>query len=39
MVDTYEIDFIKGNFILVKLDEMYNILKSGNHCLFFERWR
>ena len=28
MTDFYKIDFMKGIFILVKVDEMYNILKS-----------
>ena len=27
-VDFYEMDFMKGIFILVKVDEMYKILKS-----------
>ena len=26
MVDSYEIDFMKGNVILVKVDEIYNII-------------
>ena len=33
MVDSYEMDFMKGIVILVKVDEMCNILKSGSHCL------
>ena len=37
MVDSYEMDFMKGNVILVKADEMYNILKSASHSLFQER--
>ena len=37
IVDSDEMDFMKSNFVLVKLDEMYNILKSANHCLFAER--
>ena len=36
-VDSYEIDFMKCNFVLVKLDKMYNILKSTSPCLFVER--
>ena len=28
MADFYEMDFMKGIVILVKVDEMYNILKS-----------
>ena len=32
MVDSYKIDLMKGNVILVKVDEMYNILKSASHC-------
>ena len=35
--DSYEMDFVKDDFILVKLDEMYNILKSASHCLFVGR--
>ena len=38
MADFYEMDFMKGA-TLVKVDEMYNILKSTNHCLLVERWR
>ena len=37
IVDSDEMDFMKSNFVLVKLDEMYNILKSASHCLFAER--
>ena len=37
MADFYEMDFTKGIVILVKVDEMYNILKSGSHCLLVER--
>ena len=36
MVDSYEMDFMKGIVILVKVDEMYNILKSANHYLLVE---
>ena len=38
MADFYEMDFMKGIVILVKVDEMYNILKSASHCLLLERW-
>ena len=31
MVDSYEMDFMKSIVILVKEDEMYNILKSSDH--------
>ena len=37
MVDSKEMDFMKGIGTLVQLDEMYNILKSANHCLLVER--
>ena len=37
MVDFYEMDFMKSIVILVKVDEMYNILKSSSHCLLVER--
>ena len=30
-------DFMKGIVILVKVYEMYNILKSASHCLLIER--
>ena len=39
MVDSYEMDFMKGIVILVKVDETHNILKSAGHCLLVERWR
>ena len=39
MADFYEIDFMKGIVILVKADEMYNMLKSASQCLLVERWR
>ena len=38
MADFYEMDFMKGIVILVKVDEMYNILKSASHCVLIERW-
>ena len=34
MVDSYEMDFMKGIVILVKGDELYNIFKSASHSLF-----
>ena len=37
MADFYEMDFMKGIVILVKVDEMYNTLKSASHCLLVER--
>ena len=37
MVNSYEMDFMNGIVILVKVDEMYNILKSASHCLLVER--
>ena len=37
MVHFYERDFMKGIVILVKVDEMYNILKSASHCLLVKR--
>ena len=37
MVDSYEMDFMKGIVILVKVDETHNILKSAGHCLLVER--
>ena len=37
--DFYEMDFTKAIVILVKIDEMYNILKSANYCLLHERWK
>ena len=36
MTDFYEMDFMKGIVILVKVDEMYNILKFANNCLLAE---
>ena len=32
----YEMGFMKGIFVLVKVDEMYNILKSASHSLLVE---
>ena len=39
MVNSYEMNFIKSNFILVKSDEMYNILKCASRSFIFMRWR
>ena len=39
MVDFFEMDFMKDIVILVKVDEMYNILISASHGLLVERWR
>ena len=38
MAGFYKIDFTKG-IILVKVDQMYNILKSANHFLLIQRGR
>ena len=42
MADLYEMDFVEMDFerhcYLVKVDKMYNILKSASHCLLVERW-
>ena len=37
VADFYQIRFMKGIAILVKVDEMYNILMSTSHCLLVER--
>ena len=37
MADFYEMGFMKGIAILVKVDQMYNVLKSASHCLLVER--
>ena len=37
MTDFYEMDFMKGIALLVKVDDMYNILKSVSHCLLVKR--
>ena len=39
MVCFNEMNFMKGIFILAKVDELYNVLKSASHCLLVERWR
>ena len=38
MADFYQMSFMKGIVILLKVDEMCNILKSASHCLLVERW-
>ena len=37
MVDSYEMDFMNSIVTLVKVDEIYNILKSAGHCLLLKR--
>ena len=37
MTDFYEMNFMKGIAILVKVDDMYNILQSLSHCLLVKR--
>ena len=37
MVDSYDMDLMKGIVILVKVDEIYNILKSASHYLLVYR--
>ena len=37
MVYLNEMNFMKSFFILVKVDELYNVLKSASHCLLVER--
>ena len=37
MADFFELDFMKGIVILVKVDEMCNISKPASHCLLVER--
>ena len=32
MIDYYDMNFMKRIVILVKVDEMYNILKFASHC-------
>ena len=39
MVDFHKMDFMNGIVILVKTDEMSNMLKSASHWLLVERWR
>ena len=36
MAKFYEMGFMKDIFVLVKVDEMYNILKSASHSLLVE---
>ena len=38
MADFCEMDFMRDIVILVKVDEMYYILKFASHCLLVERW-
>ena len=38
MADFYEMHFMKGIVILVKVDEMYKNLKSASHYLLVEKW-
>ena len=37
MGDFYKMDFMNGIVILVKVDEMYNILKPASYCLLVKR--
>ena len=37
MVDSYEMDFMNSIVTLVKVDEIYNILKSAGPCLLLKR--
>ena len=37
MVNPYKMDFMKGNVILVKVDEMYSILEYASKSLFSKR--
>ena len=37
LADFFKMDFMKGTFTLIKVDQMHNILKSASHCLLFER--
>ena len=37
LIDFYEMNLMKGNVILVDVDQMYNIFKSASHCLFVEK--
>ena len=37
MADFYKMGFIKGSVLLVKVDQMYNTLKSASYCLLVER--
>ena len=37
MINFYEMNLMKGNVILVDVDQMYNIFKSASHCLFVEK--
>ena len=37
LINFYEMNLMKGNVILVDVDQMYNIFKSASHCLFVEK--
>ena len=37
MVNFYKMDFMKGNVILVKVDEMFSILEYASDSLFAKR--
>ena len=37
MADSYEMDFVNGVVILVKINDVYNILNSASQCLLVER--
>ena len=37
VVDIFEMNFMKGTAILLKVDETYNILKSASRSLLVER--
>ena len=37
MINFYEMNLMKGNVILVDVDQSYNIFKSASHCLFVEK--
>ena len=38
IADFYAVNFMKGIVISVKVDEMFNVLKSASHCLLVEIW-
>ena len=39
IVGSYEMDFMKGNFIVVRIDGMCSIWKTATHYLLVKRWR
>ena len=39
MADPYKMEFMKGVIIYVKVDAVYNILKSASHYFLVERCR